>query len=103
MNWLARIFGKHEEPSPFSSEKPALVMSGIYLSGRNWFLCRPDNEEIRGVKIVTVPRELYNRYVGAEIAWLGVQGELASLPKSLQPRRRSTRKAKEPEGVAVEG
>jgi hypothetical protein len=97
MNWLRRIFGKHEEPA-----KPP-VTSGIYLSGRNWFLCRPDNEEIRGVKIVTVPRELYDRYLAAEYEWLYVQGRLEVLPKSLQPRKRSTRKAKEPEGVAVEG
>jgi hypothetical protein len=93
VNWLQRIFGKHDEPKP-------PVTCGIYLSGRDWFLCEPNNEAIRGVKIVTVSQELCERYSKAETDWLQVQGELAVLPKSLQPRKRSVRRAKV--GVAAE-
>jgi hypothetical protein len=89
--WTLLDFGKHEEPA-----KPP-TMCGIYLSGRDYFLCSYNNQEIRGVKVVTVSQELYDRYVKAETDWLRVQRELEALPKSLRPRRRSTRKAKEPE------
>jgi hypothetical protein len=95
MNWLTRFLSKRPMPEqrPLTNT-PALVTCGIYLSGRDWFLCSPINEQIRGVKIVTVPKELYDRYVKAETEWLRVQGLLGSYPQSLQPRRRSTRKAK---------
>jgi hypothetical protein len=86
MNWLWRIFGKYEEPP-----KPP-VMCGIYLSGRDYFLCSPTNEEIRGVKIVTIPEELYWQYKAAEELWLKVQGQLDALPKSLRPRRKRAAK-----------
>jgi hypothetical protein len=88
VSFLDYIWGKRPDTEPASPEKPALVTCGIYLSGRDYFLCAPGNEAIRGVKIVTVPRELYERYLAAEKGWLAVQGELVSLPKSLRPRKR---------------
>jgi hypothetical protein len=93
MNWFSRIFGKRPDTEPASPEKPALITSGILQTPMGLVLCSVETP-IRGVKIVTVPKEFYARYIAAEKEWDAVQGELAALPKTLRPRRRSTRKAR---------
>jgi hypothetical protein len=100
---LTRFFTGQPTPEqrPLTNT-PALVTCGIYKHGKNLLLVNSASY-VRGMKIVTISPELYQRFELALYEWIEVQDELAALPKSLRPRRRSTRKAKvEPEGVAVE-
>jgi hypothetical protein len=102
VSFLDYIWGKRPDTEPASPENPALVTCGIYKHGKNLLLVNSASY-VRGMKIVTISPELYQRFELALYEWIEVQDELAALPKSLRPRRRSTRKAKvEPEGVAVE-
>jgi hypothetical protein len=105
MSWLTRIFSKQPTPEQRPvTNTPALVTCGIYKDGKNLFLTGPQaNMPGLTIKLVTISPELHGRYLYAVQEWCAVQDELQNLPTSLRPRRRSTRKAKEPEGVALEG
>jgi hypothetical protein len=100
VNWFSRFLGTKPTPEqrPLTNT-PALVTCGVKEQWGALFLCDVD-ADLRGVKIITIPAVLHGKYLAAAKLWTVVQGELEEYPRTLRPRRRSTRKAKEPEGVA---
>src|SRR5688572_25715751 len=107
-NWLSWLRpAPASEPAKNNDERFAWdandsTQLGIVKNGSNLEICLPQSRK-RGVKLVTVNGEFMNRYNRAYKEWTAVQLQLAALPKSLRPRKRSVRgsttqeKANEPQ------
>lgn len=74
------------------------VSRGIIESRGQIYLVAPE-QKIRGLKLVSVTSDQLARYHQTTNAYIALQAELRSLPRTLRERKPPSRKAREPEAV----
>lgn len=83
-------------PTPLDDpEAQELVTVGVYDRGGSLYLCPTDDTvSARIVKVITITRDVYERYQAAYVEWSRIQQILDGFPKTLRQRKPSVRKAR---------
>ncbi len=86
MKWLSSLFA----PEPVIGESPPeIVQSGICKVGKYLHLVHPQMNE-PGIKLVSIPTEMAERFERVRIEWNQIQFELSKYPQSLRRRQRKS-------------